>query len=571
MARILIIDDEEIIRFTTKYFLNDKGHEVYTADGFEAGIEIISKNEVDLILVDIILGSFCGIDILREVKFRKLRCPVIVITGQPSLETATDSVRLGAFDYLTKPIQKDTLLRVTKMALDHKELLDEKYRIEKENERYRSNMEAIFRSINDGFITVDEQCCVIEANQSIKEICGLDPQMLIGAKFNESTKYCQCRCIELLNEVLEKRKTVEAHRIECKNQIKPGQLVSLTSSPLLDHNREFMGMVLVIKDRTRMNELEQKLKVRHKFHNIIGESQKMQEIYRLLDDLADIDTTVLVTGESGTGKELVAEALHYGGLRSQFPLVKINCSAIPESLFESELFGHIKGAFTGAISDKKGRLQMADKGTILLDEIGDMSPAIQLKLLRFLQDKKFERVGDSNSVCADVRVIAATNRDLKSRIRFREDLYYRLNIIEIKLPALRERTEDITLLVDHFCEKFNYRYKKKIEGLSDRVMAMFMHYPWPGNIRELEHAIEHAFILCHENFIVEEHLPAEIRNYLKKLSIDYKDESDDKRGYDEVLRSLESSGWNKAKAARILGITRQTLYRYIERYGLVEK
>ncbi|MBT3260359.1 MAG: sigma-54-dependent Fis family transcriptional regulator, partial [Deltaproteobacteria bacterium] len=211
--------------------------------------------------------------------------------------------------------------------------------------------------------------------------------------------------------------------------------------------------------------------------------------------------TVLITGESGTGKELVAEALHYKGGRNHKPLVKVNCSALSDNLLESELFGHIKGSFTGAVKDRIGRFQMADGGTILLDEIGDMPPKIQVKLLRVLQEKTFERVGESTSIKVDVRVVACTNQALREKIEqgeFREDLYYRLNVVEICVPPLRERKEDIPFLIDHFVKKFNKNINKDIFGISTDVQKVFMDYSWPGNVREMEHALEHAFILCHQ-------------------------------------------------------------------------
>jgi transcriptional regulator with PAS, ATPase and Fis domain len=297
----------------------------------------------------------------------------------------------------------------------------------------------------------------------------------------------------------------------------------------------------------------------------------MQEIYGLLEDLADLETTVLVTGESGTGKELVAKALHYSGRRAFKPFVMVNCSALAENLLESELFGHVKGAFTGAIRDKQGRFQAANGGTVLLDEIGDISPGIQLKLLRVLQEKEFERVGESNTLKVDVRVIASTNRDLKEKVRrgeFREDLYYRLKVVEITLPPLCQRLEDIPLLVDHFCNSFNKIFKKNIEGISIEVLNTFMNYPWPGNIRELEHAIEHGFVLCHGEIITLDHIPKEIRDYFRTEKHMLKEKAaDEPQG---ILNALSKTDWNKAKAARLLGINRRTIYRKIYKFGLAK-
>jgi two-component system, NtrC family, response regulator HydG len=285
-----------------------------------------------------------------------------------------------------------------------------------------------------------------------------------------------------------------------------------------------------------------------------------------------VDTTVLVTGESGTGKELVARALHYSGNRSFKPFVTVNCSALAENLLESELFGHVKGAFTGAIKDRQGRFQAADRGTILLDEIGDISPMIQLKLLRVLQEKEFERVGDSTPQKVNVRVIASTNRHLKEKVgrgEFRQDLYYRLKVVEVALPPLRDRREDLPLLVEHFRRIFNERFNKEIEGISSEVLGAFMEYPWPGNVRELEHAMEHAFVLCRGGAITFRHLPADIRGYASAAGTN-RSRSEGRRSLDarEILEALHRTDWNKAKAARLLGIGRRTIYRKMELLGL---
>jgi transcriptional regulator with PAS, ATPase and Fis domain len=295
----------------------------------------------------------------------------------------------------------------------------------------------------------------------------------------------------------------------------------------------------------------------------------MQKVYSLIRALAGVQTTVLITGESGTGKELVAEALHLAGERSHKPLVKVNCSSLPESLLESELFGHVKGAFTGAIRDNVGRFQRADGGTIFLDEVGDISPMIQLKLLRVLEARQFERVGSSTPVKVDVRLIAATNKNLLEKVslgELREDLYYRLKVVEIRLPPLRDRREDIPLLIDHFRNGFNVKFKKTIEAVSSDVFKAFLKYPWPGNVRELEHTMEHAFVLCCQNIITFDHLPPD---FMGAPGIEHRP-PDATQAVDShaILEVLNKTAWNKAKAARLLGIDRVTLYRKIKKYNL---
>ncbi|HOV87798.1 MAG TPA: sigma-54-dependent Fis family transcriptional regulator [Syntrophobacteraceae bacterium] len=570
-AKILVIDDEESIRDTFSIFLTQEGHEVVTAADYAPAIEIISQDHLDLIFADIVLGGYTGIDVLREVKKRGLDCPVVLVTGKPSVETAAESVRLGAFDYLAKPLRKDNLLRITNQALHHKALLDEKNRIEAEKEGYRLNLEAIFHSVQDGIITVDTEMKVLECNQAAARICGLAPEEIAGKKFTEVMTHCRKSCCRMWGERIDLKTAVREFRVECGHSRHARQLVVLSSSPLKDRNDRFRGAVLLIRDITRLTNLERELKERSKFHDIIGKSRRMQDIYNLLEDLAETETTVLISGESGTGKELVAEALHLSSSRASHPLVKVNCSALSENLLESELFGHVRGAFTGAVKDKVGRFQLANGGTLFLDEIGDISPRIQLKLLRVLQEKEFERVGDSNTMKVDVRIIAATNRSLREKVRlgeFREDLYYRLKVVEITLPPLRERLEDVPLLIKQFRKHFNNSLKKNIEGISDEAMSLLMNYPWPGNVRELKHAMEHAFILCRGQTILVEHLPADIREspgtYARKAPV----EKQSGITAEQILKALNQTDWNKAKAARVLGISRQTIYRKIEEHRI---
>jgi transcriptional regulator with PAS, ATPase and Fis domain len=326
---------------------------------------------------------------------------------------------------------------------------------------------------------------------------------------------------------------------------------------------------MVLRDDTHVSELESELTEHRQFHSIVGRSGPMQKVYSLIRALAAVQTTVLITGESGTGKELVAVALHRAGERSHKTLVKVNCSALPENLLESELFGHVRGAFTGAVRDNAGRFLIANGGTIFLDEVGDISPMIQLKLLRVLEEKQFERVGNSAPVKVDVRLIAATNKNLLEKValgELREDLYYRLKVVEIKLPPLRDRREDIPLLVDHFRNGFNAKFKKTIEAISSDVMKAFLEYNWPGNVRELEHIMEHAFVLCTGNIVTFDHLPPD---FMSTPGIKHRS-PDDARAVDSqaILEALDKTAWNKVKAARLLGIDRVTLYRKMKRYNL---
>ncbi len=559
MTRILIVDDEENIRITLDHFFTDEGYEVTTSGSFEDALKKI--DDFDLILVDINLKGKSGIDILREVKRRKLNCPVIIITAAPDFDTVSDSLRLGAFDYVTKPVQLDSLIHITQKAMKHKVLIDEK-------EKYRSNLEAIFKSVKDSIVTVDKDLFVIEINEAAGDICRLSRE-IVGESFKSFSTSCNGRCISALEETVKEKKPIEIYHLECRQILRPQQIVTIATYPLVNNNGIFTGAVMVARDETHLADLEREMRERQRLHNIIGKSEKMQTIYSYIEDLADVQSTVLITGESGTGKELIADALHYKGARNNMPMIKVNCSALSDNLLESELFGHVKGSFTGAVKDRVGRFQMAEGGTILLDEIGDMSPKIQVKLLRVLQERTIERVGESTSVKVDVRIVASTNQDLRKKIEsgeFREDLYYRLNVVEIHVPPLRDRKEDIPGLIDHFVKNFNKRLNQNISGVSTDVQRMLMDYNWPGNIREMEHAIEHAFILCHQKTITIDHLPPTFETFFaSKITFLKNKEVDEKQ---VILEALEKSAWNKTLASKLLGISRRNIYRKIKDYNI---
>ena len=573
-SRILVVDDEELICLTFKSILVDNNYDVMTARDYETALKIISDTEPDLIVTDIVLGSNTGVDLLNKVKSMGLNCPVVMITGQPSLETSINSLRLGAFDYIPKPVLKDALLHITRLGIQHKNLLDNKNMLEMANSRTLHNIEAIFKSIKDGIITVNNELKIIETNKSVKKICNFTGKDNSGENLNNLQTKCSGECVSVLKETLKTNKIIEDFQIECQHSEKPHQVVLLTSSPLRHEDIKTSGAVLVIRDITRLTNLELELKDRTRFHNMIGKNSKMRQIHTLIKNLADTDSTALIVGETGTGKELVAQAIHHTSIRKTKPFVTVNCSALSENLLESELFGHVKGAFTGAIKNKVGRFEKADRGTIFLDEIGDISPLTQLKLLRVLQEKTFERVGDSIPIKADVRIIAATNCNLKEKIKtgeFREDLYYRIKVVDILVPSLAERREDIPLLLDHFLNLFNKRFNKQINDFSNEVVNLFMNYSWPGNIRELRHAVEHGFVLCQGKTMLLDHLPVEIKNYSKKLKLitpkpDHLNK--DAVTKEALVQALNKAGWNKAKAARILNIGRRTIYRKIQKHEI---
>jgi len=332
---------------------------------------------------------------------------------------------------------------------------------------------------------------------------------------------------------------------------------------------------------TRENQhLRHALYNKYKFENIIGQSEAITEVLGLIERVAQSDSTVLVMGESGTGKELVAKALHFNSLRSEKPFIPINCGAIPAELLESEMFGHVKGAFTGAIANRRGRFEMAEGGTLFLDEIGDMSPTLQVKLLRVLQERRFEPVGGAKTIETDVRVIAATNVDLEQAVedgRFREDLYYRLNVIPIRIPALRERPSDIPLLLHHFMENFNRTRGRQLKGTAPEALQMLINYSWPGNIRELENLVARLSILKGSGLIEVSDLPEKYRRAPLESDptrVDIPDQGVDFNtavdNYENalIIRALEKTGWNRNQAASLLKLNRTTLVEKIKKKGL---
>ncbi|MBF0450312.1 MAG: sigma 54-interacting transcriptional regulator [Candidatus Magnetomorum sp.] len=565
--KILIIDDEPINISLLEDILKEEHYEIQSAASGEEALSLLPTFDPDLILLDILMSGMDGYEVCQRIRdieqFRLVK--IIMVSAMAMLKERLKGYDVGADDYITKPFKKEELLAKIRVVMRLKET-------EAVNEKYRAHLEAIFRSVKDGILTVDENKRIMEANDATSEICGIPKNQIINSPFGEVFSCCNKGCETVLEETLHTQNVVQEYRVECKHQNKHRQVVVLSSSPLKDQHNKVIGAVMVIRDTTKIHDLERELIEQNQFHNIIGKSSTMQTIYRLLENLSSTNTTILINGESGTGKELVAKALHYGSERSSKPLIKVNCSALSENLLESELFGHVKGAFTGAIRSRIGRFQAADGGTMFLDEIGDISPLIQLKLLRVLQEREFERVGDTTTQKVDVRVLTATNKDLKEKVRmgeFREDLYYRLKVVEIKLPPLRDRLEDIPLLFSHFCKQFNKIFNKQIEGMSDEVIRIMMEYNWPGNVRELQHAIEHAFVLCNDRTIAVEHLPPELKTIVslhlytpKKKFLNATDEAQ------AFLESLNKTGWNKAKTARMMGVSRPTLYKKMKEYKL---
>jgi two-component system, NtrC family, response regulator HydG len=438
----------------------------------------------------------------------------------------------------------------------------------------------------EGVFTLNADGIIQSWNPSMERIAGYSALEAIGkpCKLLEFSSCFDRTCPKNAKECGIFRKGVVAP-IECRLVHKNGHQVSVIKNARLvkDDNDVVTGIVETVTDLTELNlarrkaeDARQRLLEIHQFSNLIGKSRGMQDVFGAIKAAANSDATVLISGESGTGKELVAGAVHYNHDRADKPLVTINCSALPEALLESELFGHVRGAYTGAHRDRKGRFEEADGGTIFLDEIGDISPLIQVKLLRAIQEKQIERVGESVKRHVDIRIITATHKDLYRLVSqglFREDLYYRLKVFPIHIPPLRTRKEDIPLLARHFINRFNKKTGKSIKGVTLDALRLFMDYPWPGNVRELENAIEHAFVICANDHISIFDLPVEIRQLEYRPGV----VEDIKRSFPsprkklsrtDLLELLHACDWNKAEVARRIGKSRTSVWKYMKAWNI---
>jgi DNA-binding NtrC family response regulator len=451
-AQILLVDQDRIMSESMADFLRRDKAEVQTASSFDEAAERLARCAVDLVIADVNLPVRDGFELLRHVRQAQGGVPVILITSYGTIENAVEAIRLGAFDYLTKPILSDEL----KLSIDR---------------------------------------------------------------------------------ALSQRRLV----VENKN-------------------------------------LKQQLDERFGIDSIVGHDYRMLQVYDVIESVADSRTTVLITGESGTGKTMTARAIHRRSARRDGPFVEVACGALPETLLESELFGHKAGSFTGAVRDKVGKFAQADAGTIFLDEIATASPALQVKLLRVLQDMEFEPVGGTETVRVDARVILATNQDLAELVaerQFRQDLYYRINVVAVHLPALQERISDIPLLCKHFIEKYAEQCSRKVLGFTEQAMDLMQHYQWPGNIRELENVVERAIVLGKDQWIQVSDLPAPLHRHGQDLlpagqkgHLKAALQNPERR---LILEALEAHNWNRQETAVALGINRTTLYKKMKRYGVSDE
>jgi sigma-54 dependent transcriptional regulator, acetoin dehydrogenase operon transcriptional activator AcoR len=428
----------------------------------------------------------------------------------------------------------------------------------------RENLMRVLDNLKEGIIAHDLQRKIYLFNAEAERVTGYSREEVLGRDCHDIFEgpFCGSRCSFCDGGTV----CVDHLEYPLTLTTKGGELrrVDFTATMVRDDNDQCVGVVASFRDMTDLMELQRRSGEIVQFANIIGGDRKMINVYQQIQDVAQYDFPVHLFGETGTGKELVANAIHNESRRGGAPFVPINCGALPEGLIESELFGHVKGAFSGAIRDKKGRFELADGGTVFLDEVAELTKPLQVKLLRFLQEGTFEKVGGEKTIDVNVRVISATNKDLKQEVRnntFRDDLFYRLNVIPIHIPPLRERKNDIPLLVDHFLKQVAQRSGRSEPRLSESALPAILDYAWPGNVRELQNAVQFAFVKCKDTIITMDDLPLELRQAhnpvggrrgpIKKLDVQ------------TVRSAMSKTGGNKARAARELGVGRATLYRFI--------
>lgn len=438
----------------------------------------------------------------------------------------------------------------------------------------RAGAESILESISDGVFTVDAEWRITSFNRAAEMITGIRRQDALGQTCSDVFRASMCETDCALRHTVKTGNPIintSAYIVNAHGRRVP---ISVSTAILRDEHGRISGGAETFRDLSVEEELRKELEGRIQVGDLVSHSPSMRHIFELLPHIASSDATVLIHGETGTGKELLARAIHGLSHRKDGPFIPVHCGALPDTLLESELFGYVKGAFTGATNNKPGRFALAEGGSVFLDEIGDISPAMQVRLLRALQEKTYEPLGGTETRQADIRVIAATHRDLAAQIRtgaFREDLYYRLNVVKLDLPPLRKRKEDIAPLVDHFVSRFNRRQGKTLAGVSPNAMALLMAHDYPGNVRELENIVERAFVLCQTGFIERKHLPPEFRGqptgWLSNAGPTLAAHTHIAEAR-AIQAALEQAGGNRMAAARALGLHKSTFFRKIKALGI---
>ena len=453
------------------------------------------------------------------------------------------------------------------------------------NHQLNQYWKTVVDTIQDGVMVVDVNGTIISVNQAMERITGYSRQELIGKQCSAlNCNICEVAiehdgshwCLLFKTGKLERRKCTLTRKDGCQVHIlKNASILQNPNGQVIGAVETMTDITELVEKDTQLQAIRRQLQSEDGFEGIIGASPMMTQVFDMIMKVSGSDAPILILGESGTGKELVAQAIHRHSDRSDNPYVKVNCAALNESLLESELFGHVKGAFTGAFQNREGRFEAAAGGSIFLDEIGDLPLSIQIKLLRTLEEKVIERVGDNRPIPVDVRIITATNRNLKTLVeagRFRNDFYYRINVIPIMLPPLRERKQDISLLAEYFFERVQLKADKPIRGISPEAMEALIRYPWPGNVRELKSAFEYACVTCNETMIQPQHLPPDIHfSSPPPVSEPSGAMTTDNLKKHQLIQALEQANGNQSQAGRILGVSRVTVWNRMLRYGLATR
>ncbi|MBF0155589.1 MAG: sigma-54-dependent Fis family transcriptional regulator [Magnetococcales bacterium] len=585
-AALLLVNMEKESDPELGLWLEEAGYSVTLAAPGEECLTAVGMNRFGMIILNLDT-PLATTNLGWLIKASADDLPPLLLIGTPEdRDSIPQHLPVRIADFCMRPLARHRLLHRIRHNLEHQSL-------KRRHSRSERTLEAVLSGVQEAILRVDAQGIIRGANESVFRLCPITPEDIDHTRL-EDIPLCGPKLAGLIGHMSIDKESILDAELFCQEHPDPNLVVRVSIFPLPGEYPEDTGAIVVIRDRSTLAPLDLHRKKRTRFHRLVGVSATMQSVYTLIEDLAAMEATVLVTGESGTGKELVAEALHYEGVRAKGPLVKVNCSALPDALLESELFGHVKGAFTGAVKNRRGRFALADHGTIFLDEIGDISPRMQTRLLRTIQEKEYEPVGDSHTYKVDVRIISATNQDLKRQIAdgsFREDLFYRLNVVEIKLPPLRQRREDIPLLTKHFLEKFNSKYAKNIHEVATEVIEVFETYRWPGNVRELENVIERAFAVCRKSvlrvkdlpkeFLLGSHdrdaaglppLPSPAPGHIPPLAAPSQPETaippEGGGEKESIIWALESTHWRKKEAAKLLGISRSSLYRKMELLGI---
>ncbi len=440
------------------------------------------------------------------------------------------------------------------------------------NSTQRKEQNVILDSISEGVFTVDLDWRITSFNRTAEEITGIKRQEAVGKRCKDVLRADVCETDCTLAETMQTGKPIMNKAVHIIDANGKRRAIAISTALLKDSKGKVIGGVETFRDMSTVEQLRKEIEGRYSCEDIISQSHKMQNIFAILPNIAESNTTILIEGESGTGKELFARAIHNLSFRKDKPFIAVNCGALPDTLLESELFGYKAGAFTDAKKDKPGRFALAQGGTIFLDEIGDVSAYVQVKLLRVLQDKTYEPVGGISSVKADVRIITATNKKLDELIKkdaFRDDLYYRINVMKLELPPLRDRKEDIPLLVDFFISRFNRLHNKNICCVTNEVTAVLLAYDYPGNVRELENIIEHCFVLCEGEIIEAKHLPSSVRPDLKaETAQDSEPTTIKQMEIILITQALRRNKGNKTATAKQLGIDKSTLFRKMKTFDI---